>query len=177
VLANVAHKTAVGSSEAVTLHDHVARLFDPSVTWKDVEWMVGQWDGPLIIKGVLHPEDVRNAHAIGAKAVIISNHGGRQLAAASASLDALPRIADAVGTDIELLLDGGIRRGSHVLKALALGATACLIGRAYLYGLCAGGEAGVGRALTVLREEVRRDMALIGACNIGEVTRDKIVPV
>lgn len=178
ILANVAHKIAAGSKgNTISLPHYVASQFDPSVTWKDVEWMVGQWDGPLIIKGVLHPEDVRNAHAIGAKAVIISNHGGRQLASASSSFDALPRIADAVGTDIELLLDGGIRRGSHVLKALALGATACLIGRAYLYGLCAGGEAGVGRALTVLREEVRRDMALIGACNIGEVTRDKVVPV
>jgi L-lactate dehydrogenase (cytochrome) len=174
VLANVIHKTKVGSADAVPLMEQVHRLFDPSVTWKDVEWMVGQWDGPLIIKGILHPDDARNAHAIGAKAIIISNHGGRQLDAASSSLDALPRIADAVGTDIELLLDGGIRRGTHVLKALALGAKACLIGRAYLYGLCAGGEAGVSRALTVLRDEVRRDMALMGACRIDEVTRDSI---
>jgi L-lactate dehydrogenase (cytochrome) len=169
VLANVIHKTKVGSADAVPLMEQVHRLFDPSVTWKDVEWMVGQWDGPLIIKGILHPEDARNA-----KAIIISNHGGRQLDAASSSLDALPRIADAVGTDIELLLDGGIRRGTHVLKALALGAKACLIGRAYLYGLCAGGEAGVSRALTVLRDEVRRDMALMGACKIDEVTKDSI---
>ena len=128
VLANVVHKTSVGSSDAVSLTDHVHRLFDPSVTWKDLEWMVGEWDGPLIIKGILHPADARQAHAIGAKAVIISNHGGRQLDGASSSLDALPRIADAVGNDIELLLDGGIRRGTHVLKAMALGATACLIG-------------------------------------------------
>jgi L-lactate dehydrogenase (cytochrome) len=175
VLANVVHKTSVGSSDAVSLTDHVHRLFDPSVTWKDLEWMVGEWDGPLIIKGILHPEDAKNAHAIGAKAIIISNHGGRQLDGASSSLDALPRIADAVGADIELLLDGGIRRGTHVLKALALGATACLIGRAYLYGLCAGGEAGVSRALTVLRAEIARDMALMGACSIAEVTRDKVV--
>jgi L-lactate dehydrogenase (cytochrome) len=175
VLANVVHKTSVGSSDAVPLAEQVHRLFDPSVTWKDVEWMVGEWDGPLILKGILHPEDARNAHAIGAKAVIVSNHGGRQLDGASASLDALPRIADAVGTDIELLLDGGIRRGTHVLKALALGAKACLIGRAYLYGLCAGGELGIDRALTVLRAEVRRDMALMGARDIAEVTRDGIV--
>jgi L-lactate dehydrogenase (cytochrome) len=174
VLANVVHKTSVGSSDAVSLTDHVHRLFDPSVTWKDVEWMVGEWDGPLIIKGILHPEDAKNAHAIGAKAVIVSNHGGRQLDGSSSSLDALPRIADAVGKDIELLLDGGIRRGTHVLKALALGATACLIGRAYLYGLCAGGEAGVSRVLTLLRAEIARDMALMGTREIAEVTRDRI---
>jgi L-lactate dehydrogenase (cytochrome) len=174
VLSNVVHKTSVGSSDAVSLTDHVHRLFDPSVTWKDLEWMVGEWDGPLIIKGILHPEDAKNAHAIGAKAVIISNHGGRQLDGSSSSLDALPRIADAVGTDIELLLDGGIRRGTHVLKAMALGAKACLIGRAYLYGLSAGGEAGVSRALAVLRAEISRDMALMGACSIADVTRDRI---
>jgi len=175
VLANVVHKTSVGSIDAVSLADHVLRLFDPSVTWKDVEWMVGQWDGPLILKGILHPDDARNAHAIGVKAVIVSNHGGRQLDGCTSSLDALPRIADAVGTDIELLLDGGIRRGTHVLKALALGATACLIGRAYLYGLCAGGEAGIDRVLTLLRAEVKRDMALIGARSIAEVTRDRLM--
>ena len=174
VLANVVHKTSVGSIDAVSLADHVLRLFDPSVTWKDVEWMVGQWDGPLILKGILHPDDARNAHAIGVKAVIVSNHGGRQLDGCTSSLDALPRIADAVGTDIELLLDGGIRRGTHVLKALALGATACLIGRAYLYGLCAGGEAGIDRVLTLLRAEVKRDMALMGARSIAEVTRDRL---
>jgi L-lactate dehydrogenase (cytochrome) len=176
-LANVAHKIAEGSTGAMSLTEYVQRQFDPSVTWKDVEWMVGQWDGPLIIKGILHPDDARNAHAIGAKAVVVSNHGGRQLDAASSSMDALPRIADSVGDDIEILLDGGVRRGIHVLKALALGAKACLIGRAYLYGLCAGGEAGVGRALTVLRDEVRRDMALIGADSVAGVTRDKVVPL
>ena len=175
ILANVAHKIAVGSDGGtVSLPHYVASQFDPSVTWKDVEWMVGQWDGPLIIKGILHPEDAKNAQAIGAKAVIVSNHGGRQLDAASGTLDALPRIADAVGNDIELILDGGIRRGTHVLKALSLGARACMIGRAYLYGLCAGGEAGVGRALTVLREEIRRDMALVGACKVEDVTRSLI---
>ena len=174
VLSNVVHKSAVGSSEAVPLHEQIHRLFDPSVTWTDLEWMVSQWDGPLIIKGILHPEDARTAAKIGAKAVLISNHGGRQLDGATSSLDALPRIADAVGNDIDLLLDGGIRRGTHVLKAMALGAKACLIGRAYLYGLCAGGEAGVSRSLTILRSEISRDMALMGARNISEVTRDRV---
>jgi L-lactate dehydrogenase (cytochrome) len=174
VLSNVVHKTAIGSSEVASLTDQIHRLFDPSVTWTDLEWMVSQWNGPLIIKGILHPEDARTAAKIGAKAVIVSNHGGRQLDGASSSLDALPRIADAVGNDIDLLLDGGIRRGTHVLKAMALGAKACLIGRAYLYGLCAGGEAGVSRALTILRTEVSRDMALMGARAISEVTRDRV---
>jgi len=174
VLANVASKKGPGTTEAVPLHEQVHRLFDPSVTWKDVEWMVGEWDGPLIIKGILHPEDAKNAHAIGAKSVIVSNHGGRQLDGCSSSLDALPRIADAVGNDIALLFDGGIRRGTHVLKALALGATACLIGRAYLYGLSAGGEAGIDRVLTLLRAEIKRDMALMGTTRIADVTRDRI---
>jgi L-lactate dehydrogenase (cytochrome) len=174
VLANVARKHGVGSTEVVPLHEQVHRLFDPSVTWKDVEWMVGEWNGPLIIKGILHPEDAKNAHAIGARSVIVSNHGGRQLDGCTSSLDALPRIADAVGNDIEILFDSGIRRGTHVLKALALGATACLIGRAYLYGLCAGGEAGIDRVLTVLRNEVKRDMALMGTTKIADVTRDRI---
>ncbi len=178
ILANVAHRVTAGSDgAAVALPHYIASQFDPSITWKDIEWMVGEWDGPLIVKGILHPEDAKNAHASGAKAIIVSNHGGRQLDGASSSLDALPRIADAVGTDIELLLDGGVRRGTHVLKALALGAKACLIGRAYLYGLCAGGEAGVGRALTVLREEIARDMALTGARTIGEVTRSLVEQV
>jgi L-lactate dehydrogenase (cytochrome) len=160
ILANVVHKTTTGSVGATSLTNYIHNQFDPSVTWKEVEWMVGEWKGPLIIKGILHPDDARNAHAIGAKSVIISNHGGRQLDAASSSLDALPRIADAVGT--------------HVLKALALGAKACLIGRAYLYGLCAGGEAGVGRSLAVLRQEIARDMALIGAQTIDGITKDKV---
>lgn len=174
VLANVVHKIADGSVGATSLVDHINRQFDPSITWKDVEWMIGEWDGPMVIKGLLHPEDARNAASIGARAVIVSNHGGRQLDGASASLDALPRIVDAVGDRLEVLLDGGIRRGTHVLKALALGARAVMIGRAYLYGLCAGGEAGVDRALALLRAEVVRDMALMGAQTVAEVTRDRV---
>ena len=130
-----------------------------------------------MIKGILSPEDARRAKSIGAQAVIVSNHGGRQLDGAAAAMDALPRIADAVGNDVELILDGGIRRGTHVLKALALGAKACMIGRPYLFGLAAAGEAGVDRALKLLKDEVTRDMALLGARNVGEIRRDMVVPV
>jgi L-lactate dehydrogenase (cytochrome) len=174
ILANVIHKITEGSTGATSLTAYIHRQFDPSVTWKDVEWMVGQWDGPVIIKGILHQEDARNAARIGARAIIVSNHGGRQLDTASASLDALPRIVDAAGDSLEVIMDGGIRRGTHVLKALALGAKACMIGRAYLYGLCAGGEAGIDRSLTLLRAEIGRDMALIGARTVAEVTRDRV---
>jgi L-lactate dehydrogenase (cytochrome) len=149
---------------------YISNQFDSSVTWEDIEWMIAQWDGPVIIKGILNPADAKVAHTIGAKAIVISNHGGRQLDSATATLDALPRIADAVGGNIELMIDGGIRRGTHVLKALCLGAKACMIGRPYLYGLAAGGEAGVGRTLTLLRDEIRRDMALLGATAVSSLS-------
>jgi L-lactate dehydrogenase (cytochrome) len=140
-LANVVDKITRGHPKPMS-PAYISSQFDSSVTWKDVEWMIGQWGGPVIIKGILSPADAKIAHTIGAKAIVISNHGGRQLDSATATLDALPRIADAIGGDIELILDGGIRRGTHVLKALCLGAKACMIGRPYLYGLAAGGEAG-----------------------------------
>lgn len=177
ILANVAHKISEGSVDISTVSAYINRQFDPSITWSDLSWLAAQWDGPLVIKGILHPEDAKRAKEIGAKAIIVSNHGGRQLDGASASLDALPRIADAVGGDIELILDGGIRRGTHVLKALALGARACMIGRPYLYGLAAGGEAGIDRGLHILKEEIGRAMALLGARNIGEISREMLVQV
>ncbi len=175
VIANVVHKLNDGSGRNVSsLAAYVNRQFDPCITWKDIGWMAERWDGPLIVKGLLHPEDAKLAAAVGARGVVVSNHGGRQLDGASAAIDALPRIADAVGNDLELILDGGIRRGTQVLKALALGAKACMIGRAYLYGLAAGGEAGVGRALKLLKDEVVRDMALAGARTIPEITQNLI---
>lgn len=174
VLANVAHKIADGSASATSLMGYINRQFDPSVTWSDVEWMVDQWKGPVIIKGLLHPEDARQAAAIGARGIVVSNHGGRQLDGATSSLDALPRILDAAGDRLEVIFDSGIRRGTHVVKALALGAKAVMVGRAYLYGLCAGGEAGVDRALNLLKAEIARDMALIGAQTIADITRDRV---
>jgi L-lactate dehydrogenase (cytochrome) len=173
-LANVSGTIAGARGKPIS-PAYISNQFDSSVTWKDVEWMIGQWDGPVIVKGILNPADAKIAQAIGAKAVVISNHGGRQLDSATATLDALPRIADAVGNGIELILDGGIRRGTHVLKALCLGAKACMIGRPYLYGLAAGGEAGVSRALALLRDEIRRDMALLGATAIPDLSQALMV--
>jgi L-lactate dehydrogenase (cytochrome) len=174
-IANVVHKLADGSGDNISsLAAYVNRQFDPCITWKDIGWMAERWEGPLIVKGLLHPDDAKRAASVGAKGVVVSNHGGRQLDGASAAIDALPRIADAAGDELELILDGGVRRGTHVLKALALGAKACMIGRAYLYGLAAGGEAGVTRALRLLKDEVVRDMALSGARTVGEVTRDRV---
>jgi L-lactate dehydrogenase (cytochrome) len=177
ILANVVHKIAEGSVDISTVSAYINRQFDPSITWPDLEWLAGEWGGPLMIKGILSPEDAKRAKSVGARAVVVSNHGGRQLDGAAAALDALPRIADAVGSDLELILDGGVRRGTHVLKALALGARACMIGRAYLYGLAAAGEAGVDRSLAILKDEIARDMALLGARNVSEIGREMVVPV
>jgi len=170
VLANVAHRIDQGSSDVSSLMQYVADQFDPTVQWDDVEWMIGEWGGPFAVKGILSPADARRAVAAGASAIMVSNHGGRQLDGALSAFDALGPIADAVGGDCEIICDGGIRRGTHVLKALARGATACSMGRPYLYGLAAGGEAGVSRALELLRVELERDLALLGCRTVEEVS-------
>lgn len=148
--------------------------FDRSVTWDDARWLREQWDGKLAIKGISTPEDARRCVAIGADAVWVSNHGGRQLDTAPATIDTLPRIADAVAGQAEIILDGGVRRGGDIVKALALGANAVALGRAYLYGLAAGGERGVTRALQIIDSELRRTMALCGRANLSKLTRDLI---
>ena len=135
-----------------------------SLTWKDVEWLAERWGGPLAIKGVQTVDDCRKAADSGATAVMISNHGGRQLDSAPAPIDCIASVADALHDRLEIICDGGVRRGNHVVKALAMGASACSIGRGYLYALAAGGQAGVERALSLLRAEVERTMALLG-CN------------
>ena len=169
ILANVVHKIAEGSKDVSTLVQYIHSQFDPTVTWDDAGWMIREWGGPFAIKGILSADDARRAVEIGASAVMVSNHGGRQLDSAPATIEALPAIVDAVGDRAEVILDGGIRRGVHVLKALALGARACMIGRPYLYGLGAAGEAGVLRALDILRTEIKRDMALLGCRTIEEI--------
>jgi len=148
---------------------YVNSQFDRTVTWKDAEWLAKLWGGPFAIKGIMSPDDARRAAAIGATAVWISNHGGRQLNGLPAAVECISPIRSAVGNDLEIIVDGGIRRGTHVLKALALGANACALGRACLYGLSAGGEPGVVHALKVLRTELERGMALAGCASIPHI--------
>jgi len=156
------------------LIEFVNAQFSRRVTWDDARWVRETWGGKFAIKGLATPDDARRAVAIGADAVWVSNHGGRQLDTAPASIDTLPRIADEVRGDAEIVFDGGVRRGTDVIKALALGADAVALGRAYLYGLAAAGEAGVTRALTLLEQELKRDMMLLGRTNIAALTRDLI---
>jgi len=163
-LVNVTSSAAASREINEGVMAFVNSQFDRSISWKDVEWLASQWDGPLVVKGIQTVGDARKAVAAGATAVMLSNHGGRQLETAPAPVDCIAPIADALGDQLEIICDGGIRRGTHVIKALALGATACSIGRGYLFGLAAGGQRGVERALTLLRAEVERGMALLG-CN------------
>ena len=169
ILANVAHKIPEGSSQSTSLIEYVASQFDQSVTWDDLEWMVSEWGGPFAIKGILSPSDARKAVDAGVSAIMVSNHGGRQLDGTLSAFEALGPILDEVGGECEVICDGGIRRGTHVLKALARGATACSIGRPYLFGLAAAGQAGVTKVLDLLRAEIERDMALIGCRSIAEI--------
>jgi len=171
-LANVVHR--VGKLGTVSLIDYVNSQFDRSVTWDDVARLRELWGGPFVLKGLQTAADARRAVEVGATAVMISNHGGRQLDGAAAPIDCLGAMRDAVGDKLELIVDGGIRRGTHVIKALALGANACSIGRAYLYGLASGGQAGVERALGLLRAEVERDLALLGCRSIGELRPEHV---
>jgi L-lactate dehydrogenase (cytochrome) len=139
-----------------------------------VEWVKSLWPGKLILKGILDVDDARIAAKTGAAALVVSNHGGRQLDGAPSSVAALPKIADAVGAEIEVLFDGGVRSGQDVFRALALGARACLSGRAYIYGLGAAGEAGVARAIEIIKNELDVTMALTGCKTVGEIDRQKI---
>ncbi len=147
----------------------IGSLLDPAMSWADVDALRAIWRGPLVLKGILSPAEAREAVARGVDGVIVSNHGGRQLDGAIASLDALPRIAEAVGGRIPVLLDGGVRRGADVVKALALGAAACLIARPQLWGLAMGGEAGVAHVLDIFRREIDRTMGLCGISRVAEI--------
>ncbi len=142
---------------------------DPSVTWKDLEWVRSLWKGPLILKGVLDPEDAKEAVATGADGLVVSNHGGRQLDAARSSISVLPKIVEAVGSKTTVLMDGGIRSGQDLTRALALGAKACMIGRAWVYGVAAKGEKGVTAVLETMKRELRTSMALVGKSRIADI--------
>jgi len=165
-----------GVEDMSSLSEWTTRQFDPTLSWADVEWVKKRWGGKLILKGILDVEDARIAADSGADALIVSNHGGRQLDGAPSSIRALPAIADAVGSRIEVWMDGGIRSGQDVLKAVALGAKGTLIGRAFLYGLGAYGEAGVTKALELIRNELDLSMAFCGRTRIQDVDRSILLP-
>lgn len=152
-------------------------VHDPAQSWQDLEWLAALTDLPLVLKGILDPDDARRAFECGARAVVVSNHGGRQLDSAVASLDALPAVAEVAAGRGEVLIDGGFRRGTDVLKALALGARAVLLGRPFLWGLAVDGEEGVLRVLELLRAELARDLMLSGRAGVAEVDRSLVVPV
>jgi L-lactate dehydrogenase (cytochrome) len=164
-----------GQDTLTTIAGYVNSQFDQSVTWKDIEWAKSIWGGPIAIKGILDPEDARAAVDHGADAVIVSNHGGRQLDGVRSAISALPHVVDAVQGRAEVLLDGGVRRGTDVLKAVALGARACMIGRPYMYGLAAKGRAGVTQALDLLRNEIDLALALTGNTSLAALDRSSIL--
>lgn len=161
----------VEGSDIRSLAGRMAQLLDPAASWQDVAWLRGLWRGPMLLKGVLHPAEARRAVDEGIDGIVVSNHGGRQLDGAPASIEALPAIVDAVAGRIPVLIDGGIRRGADVVKALALGATACLIGRPHLWGLAVAGEAGVAAVLDIYRREIDRVMALGGWERLADIDR------
>jgi L-lactate dehydrogenase (cytochrome) len=174
IFANVAGADVGDGTEAVSLAEYVGRQFDPGVTWSDVDWLRSMWKGPFLIKGIQTVDDARIAADRGADAIVLSNHGGRQLDTAPATLDLVAPVTEAVGDRVEVICDGGIRRGSDIVKAVALGAAACMAGRAYLYGLAAGGEAGVDLVIDLLASEMRRTMALIGSANVKELGPESV---
>jgi L-lactate dehydrogenase (cytochrome) len=170
----VGHVKGVGDMSSLT--EWTAKQFDPRLNWGDVEWIKKRWGGKLILKGIQDAEDARLAVASGADALIVSNHGGRQLDGAQSSIEALPAIVAAVGSQIEVQMDGGIRSGQDVLKARALGARGTYIGRAFLYGLGAMGEAGVTKALEIIQKELDLTMAFCGHTQIDTVDKGILLP-
>jgi len=170
--ANVMQRGA--AADAVSLSDYVNEQFDSSLNWRDVEWLRSIWDGAIVIKGIQTVDDAMLAAEAGVEAIVLSNHGGRQLDDAPPTLELVAPVAAAVGDRLEVLVDGGIRRGSDIAKAVALGARACMVGRAYLYGLGAGGERGVDLALGWLEDGFARTMALLGATSVAGLTPDVV---
>jgi len=174
-LANIKHKTDKGTNITKSVIDYVNEQYDPQMNWEDAEYCIKKWDGPFALKGVMSVEDAKRAVDIGCTAIIISNHGGRQLDGSRTPFDQLKAISDAVGDKLEIILDGGVRRGTHVIKALAAGATACSFGKAFLFSLGAGGQQGVERLLQNMHDEIRRNMILMGCKSVKELDRSKII--
>ena len=174
-LANIIHITQKGTSIDKSVIDYINEQFDPAMNWKDAEYCVKKWNGPFALKGVMSVEDAKKAVDIGCTAIMVSNHGGRQLDGSRAPFDQLSEIVDAVGDKIEVILDGGIRRGTHVLKALCLGAKACSFGKGYLFALAAGGQKGAEKILENIKSEINRDMKLMGCKSISELNNSKLI--
>ena len=174
-LANIKHKTDKGTNIAKSVIDYINEQYDPKMNWKDAEYCIKRWNGPFALKGVMSVEDAKRAIDIGCTAIMISNHGGRQLDGSRSPFDQVKAISDAVGDKLEIILDGGIRRGTHVLKALAAGATACSFGKAFLFSLGAGGQKGVERLLENMQKEIRRNMILMGCKKIKDLDASKII--
>lgn len=173
-LAELKNHVQEGSNVSVSVGEYFSTMLDQSMNWQDAADLRAKWGGPFCLKGVMSVADARRAVDIGASAIMISNHGGRQLDGSRAPFDQVAEIADAVGGDIEIILDGGIRRGTHVLKALAAGATACSGGRMYLYALAAAGQKGVEKALQNMHQEIERDMKLLGVTSVDELNADML---
>lgn len=168
-MANLTKAAGTGKITDNSLIKYNRQMLERKLTWSHAEEMVKSWNGPFVVKGIMSVEDAKRAIGIGATAIMISNHGGRQLDSTPPPIQLVAEMREALGDDVEIIVDGGIRRGTHILKALAMGATACSIGRPYLYGLAAGGQAGVERALRILRDELKQGMTLLGCDNIASI--------
>ena len=174
-LANIKNKTDKGTNIAKSVMDYINEQYDPAMNWKDAEYCIKKWNKPMALKGVMSVEDAKRAIDIGCTAIMISNHGGRQLDGSRSPFDQVKAISDAVGDKLEIILDGGVRRGTHVLKALAAGATACSFGKAFLFSLGAGGQKGVERLLENMQKEIRRNMILMGCKSVKDLDASKII--
>jgi len=161
--------TSVNANSVMSITEFIKEQWDVSINWDDIAWFKEQWGGPVVIKGILSPEDARIAESIGADGVIVSNHGGRQLDGAISSISALAKIKASVSEDYPLILDGGIRRGSDVVKAIALSAKACMLGRPWLYGLASGGQDGVERCIEILKAEIDLTLGLLGVTQLNDL--------
>ena len=174
-LANVKNKTDKGTNITKSVIEYINEQYDPGMNWKDAEYVVKRWNGPFALKGIMSVEDAKKAIDIGCTAILLSNHGGRQLDGSRSPFDQIKEISDAVGDKIEIILDGGVRRGTHVIKALAAGAKACSFGKAFLFSLSAGGQKGVEKLLNNMRNEIERNMMLMGCKKINDLDRSKII--
>jgi len=174
-LANVSKKTDKGTNISKSVIEYINEQYDPAMNWKDAEYCVKKWNGPFALKGVMSVEDAKKAIDIGCTAIMISNHGGRQLDGSRSPFDQVKAISDAVGDKLEIILDGGVRRGTHVLKALAAGAKACSFGKMFLFSLSAGGQKGVEKLLQNMKDEIYRNMVLMGCKSIKELDSKKLI--